>query len=159
MGLQLFIDRRPGSVVSLSTQHLLNGVQQMVGEDRDEDVSVAAMLTLMEDRPNTEGGFQIPKRSLDALQHHVQAPQPFGVQVVSVGFEHVHPVKQLGLGAFLLVDAPLEFQRSSLLGERSRKEPRGALVALPSAPDAFDRLLLAQFPAGQPIGDPRQLLG
>ena len=47
VSLKLTPNRWPGAVVTGGQQHLLHSMQEMVGEDRDEDMSLHAMFPLM----------------------------------------------------------------------------------------------------------------
>jgi hypothetical protein len=47
VSFQFTPNRWPGAVVTCGQQHLLHSMQEMVGEDRDEDMSLHAMFPLM----------------------------------------------------------------------------------------------------------------
>ena len=64
----------------------------------------------MIDRANPKVGFQVAKRTLNALEHHVQTPQLIRFQVGAIGFEDVYAVECLCIGKFLFVDTPSELE-------------------------------------------------
>ena len=45
-------------MVAVGQELLLDGVQQVVGEDGDEDVPITTMLELMEDGTDAQGGYR-----------------------------------------------------------------------------------------------------
>ena len=68
---------------------VLQGDEQAVGDEGDEDVRLDALFTLMEDRPDREVVLEFLERLLDLDELHVQAPQRGGVFGHHVGAQQV----------------------------------------------------------------------
>ncbi len=74
---------------------LLDGHQQMVGENAEEDMSLDAPLQMVEDRPLRERTFHGAEGGLDAREENVGPPDLLSGEVGATGLQQIaaHPGK------------------------------------------------------------------
>ena len=66
---------------------LLDGDQQMVGQNTEKDVGLDAVLEVVEDGPFTQWALHVTEGVLDAGQQDVEAPRFFGREVFAIRFQ------------------------------------------------------------------------
>ena len=101
MSVELRVKGRPGTLVTVPAAQLLEGVQQVLGENRDRDVSIASTRWSIIYRCH---GCSIDRSCRSDL-------------------EDADPVKQLGHGEFLLIDIDLQSGPAVLLDELGAQKP------------------------------------
>ena len=77
---------------------MLDGDQEMVGKDAEEDVRIDASFKMMEDGALGQGALHRTEGGLGAGQRHVDAPGLVGGQVGAVGLQQVGAVQFAGAG-------------------------------------------------------------
>ncbi len=96
---------------------LLDGDQQVIGQNAQKDVSLDAPLELVEDRPLTERAFHVTKCVFDTGQQDIKAPSFFGREVFAVGLEQVGAVEAQGALSFSAVLVPAELLLTGVIVE------------------------------------------
>ena len=71
MGGQRFPDGSPTAIITLGLQAMLDAVQQMIGQNRNEQMGVGTRFFLMKDRTQPQIGFQVTEQSRSVVRHFV----------------------------------------------------------------------------------------
>ena len=105
------LERRPASDVSGTVHGMDDRIEQLVGEHRDEDMSIHALFELVMVRTKPKVGFQHAKALLRLGKGHVQRPEALSVKFVMVGSQDIAS-EQIGVsvpcffGSFLFSSEP-----------------------------------------------------
>src|SRR5215208_650699 len=93
---------------ALVEEALLDGNQQVIGENAEKDVSLDAMLELVEDGSLAQRALHVAEGVFDAGQQDIEAPRLLGRQVFAIGLQQVGAVEAKGTLLFLVIFLPIQ---------------------------------------------------
>ena len=93
MGTEDVADGAPAAMIALLAQAELDGVEQVISQDADEDMSIDPPLKLVEHRPQPQIAFQGLDRLLHAGQRGVKFPDLLPTHVLAAGAQQVGSVQ------------------------------------------------------------------
>src|SRR5208283_4627597 len=82
---QPLADCRPASKIAVFAQAMTDGIQQVIGQHRDEQMRLDARALGVEHRPKSQLALQGAEGVLDAPESDVQLPQTFLIKVCPTG--------------------------------------------------------------------------
>ena len=77
----------PTGVLSVFGEAPADGLDQLVGDDGDEEVTVGTVLGFVEDGAEAEFGLERAEHGFEISEHGVSAPQGLWIPVVDIGTE------------------------------------------------------------------------
>ena len=98
MGFEFISQRLPASVHVLVEQSFLDGHEQVVCQQTEENVCIDAPLELMMYGPQHQRALHVAKCVLGAAEQHVETPCLVGGQIRAVAAQQVAAVERIQSG-------------------------------------------------------------